>query len=607
MKFKPQNISLAIIVLVQVLTAQQPLPGSIQGIVTDSRTNMPMGKVTVELRNPGTAPAVASTVTESDGRFYLDNMKPGQYRVVAMRSGFANAELGQRRPGGPSQNLSVAPGQRINDLRLSMVQAGVISGHVFDNGTPVGIADVLAVKVTYVEGQPSFNLFLTSRTNDLGEYSIFWLPPGKYVVMAIVWDTASNAPYYMTPDGSNDNTFLQARRSLRAVFNRASGSGAAENEAHVPFFYPNTPYPQNASVIDVRPGSEFRNLDIQASAVITRRVKGTLTGAIPPPNPAAIRAGLPGGPSVRLIPLQSVLNTNEAQSPEINAEANGSFEFKNVVAGRYMLMASAGALSGSVPVEVRDRDIEGISVAMIPGLSVSGQIIVEGAAAGATVPPGLRINLRPEPFIPGATTYGGAVTPNGNFVLPPQNLTANPLPVNAPAQAAPPAGLYRVMVTPILTQPVQAGATPPTLPPALQNTYVKSIRSGDIDVLRDGLRVDHAIDDLKIIIGTNPGKLNGKVTDDRHQPLASAVVALVPNNSLRYHVTHRWISTDAAGTYQFPVVTPGDYLLFAWESIETGGWQDAGVLRDYEPQGKAIHVDEGGAISVDLEAIPARN
>jgi hypothetical protein len=602
MKINSRVFGIVCLFFVQAMTAQQPAPASIQGIVTDSRSNMPIGKVTVELRNPGTAPVVASTITDSDGRFYLNNVKPGLYRVVAMRPGYASAELGQRRPGGPSQNLSLASGQRVADLRLSMIQAGAISGHVFDNGAPVGIADVLAAKVTYIEGQPSVDLVLTSRTNDLGEYHIFWLPPGKYVVVAIVWDTASNAPYFMTPDGSNDNTFQQARRGLRAVFNRASGSGAAENEAHIPFFYPNTSDPQNASVIDVRPGSDFRNVDIQASAVITRRVKGTLTGAIPPPNPAAIRAGLPGGPSVRMIPLQQVLGTNDAQYPQTQADANGSFEFKNVIAGRYMLLASAGPLSGSIPVEVRDRDIDGISVALVPGLAVSGQVIIEGAAPGTLVPPGLRVILRGEPFIANTPTYGNSVMPNGNFAIP-----APPPNANATPQAAPPSGLYRVLVTPILTAPPLAGATPAPVPPVLQNAYVKSIRSGEIDVLRDGLRVDHAIDDLKIVIGINPGGLSGKVMDDRHQPVASAVVALVPNNNLRYHVIHRWVSTDAGGVYQFPVVAPGEYLLFAWESIEPGGWQDAGVLREYEPQGKAIHVDEGGKVTLDLDAIPARN
>jgi hypothetical protein len=603
MKIKTILGSVVLGVLVQAASAQQPAPGFIQGVVTDSASNTPLGKVIVELRNPGTAPALASTITDDEGRFFLTDVRPGAYRVVALRSGYSNAEYGQRRPGGPSQNLVVAPGQRISDLRLAMIRAGVISGRVTDNGTPVGIADVVAVRVTYVEGQPNFNLVLTSRTNDLGEYHLFWLPPGRYVVMAIVWDTASNAPYFMNPEGSNDNTFLTARRSLRAVFTRASGSGALENEAHVPFYYPNTPDPQNATVIEVRPGAEFRNIDIQATALPTRRVKGTLTGAIPPPGPAVPPLGVRGGPIVRLIPLQSVLNTNDAQSPQINAEPNGSFEFPKVVPGRYMLMASIGALSGSTPVEVRDRDVDGVSVALIPGLMVSGQVVMENVATGAptTVPPGIRIILRPEPFIPGATTYGNAVTTAGTFVIP--QPPPNP---NAAQQASPPSGVYRVLVNPILVAPV-TGDVIPVLPAPLQNLYVKSIRIGDIDVMKDGLRVDSTIDDLKIVIGTNPGVLNGRVTDDRRQLVPSAVVALVPNNHLRYRVTHRWVATDLTGAYQFSAVAPGDYLLFAWESMESGGWQDAGVLRDFESIGRPVHIDEGGKVTLDLSVIPARN
>jgi len=597
------------ILLTSALGAQQPAPGSIQGLVTDSSSNMPLSKVTVELRSPGAAAAIASTITDSEGRFFLFNVKPAGYRVVAMRSGYANSEPGQRHVGGPSQPVAVAAGQRISDLRIAMTRAGAISGHVLDNGVPVGIADVVAITVTYIEGQPNFSLLLTSRTNDLGEYHIFWLPPGKYVVMAIVWDTASNAPYFMTPDGSNDNTFVTARRSLRAVFNRASGSGAAENEAHVPFFYPGTPDPQSATIMEIRPGAELRNIDIHASALPTRHVKGTVSGIFATPNAAnaaAIRAGLPSGPSVRMIPLQAVLNTNDAQVPSVNAEANGSFEIKNVIAGRYLLIATSGALTGSVPVEVRDRDIDGIGVTLGQGLSASGQVALDGPAGAAPSPPpaGLRITLRPEPFIPGVPTYSAAVAANGTFSVPPPP-PANPNPNASPAPAPPP-GLYRVIVTPLLGPPTLPDGVP-FVPPALQNAYVKSMRVGDIDVLKDGLRLDHGIDDLRIVVGTNPGTLEGRVLNDRQQPLASAVVALVPDSALRYRVNHRWVASDAAGAFQFQNVAPGDYLLFAWDSIENGGWQDAGVLRDYESQGKRVHVDEGGKITMDLGAIPARN
>jgi len=591
------------ILLTSAFTAQQQAPGFIRGVVTDVSTGMPMSKVTVEIRTPAGVSAVDSTVTDSDGRFFLSNVKPGKYKVVAMRAGYANSEFGQRRPGGPSQNVTVAPGQRIADMPIAMTRAGIISGRVLDNGMPVGIADVVAVRITYIEAQPSFSLVLMSKTNDLGEYHIFWLPPGKYVVMAVVWDTASSVATYMTPDGSNDNTFITTRRSLRAVFNRAIGSGAAENEAHVPFYYPNTPDPQSATVLEIRPGSELRNIDIQASAIPTRHVKGTISGAIPPPNPNLIRAGLPAGPSIRLIPLQSTFGTSDAQTPFANAEANGSFEFKNVIAGRYLLVTTVGAMAGSTLVEMRDRDIDGVGVTLTQGLSVSGKAVLDGPTSSTSIPPpGLRITLRGDPLIPGVPTYSGVVGADGSFAIP--SLSPNP---NVVTGIGPPPGTYRVFISPILVPPLSPETTVPILPPAFQNAYVKSIRFGEIDVLKDGLHLDHAIDDLKIVIGTSPGTLDGHVLNNQRQPLSSAVVALVPDSGLRYRINHKWVSSDASGAFQFKSVPPGDYLLYAWESIETGAWQDAGVMRDYESQGRAIHVDEGGNVTTDIVVIPSRN
>src|SRR5262249_45704398 len=162
------------------------------------------------------------------------------------------------------------------------------------------------------------------------------------------------------------------------------------------------------------------------------------------------------------------------------------------------------------------------------GLSVSGQIVLDSPGT-ASVPPGLRVILRPEPVVPGLTTYTGTSTPAGAFsipttaplppVLPPAGTPLPPPPPTPPPRPAPPPGLYRVIVQPIMMRPTAPDAVAPVIPPALQNVYVKSIRVGDVDVMRDGLRLDHAIDELKIVIGTNPGTIDGHVFNDRKQPV----------------------------------------------------------------------------------------
>src|SRR5204863_188047 len=63
--------------------------------------------------------------------------------------------------------------------------AGTISGRVFDrDGEPLANVTVEALKYSYQEGQRVLNGVQTARTNDLGEYRLFWLQPGQYFVSA---------------------------------------------------------------------------------------------------------------------------------------------------------------------------------------------------------------------------------------------------------------------------------------------------------------------------------------------------------------------------------------------------------------------------------------
>jgi hypothetical protein len=52
-------------------------------------------------------------------------------------------------------------------------------------------------------------------------------------------------------------------------------------------------------------------------------------------------------------------------------------------------------------------------------------------------------------------------------------------------------------------------------------------------------------------------------------------------------------------------VTPGDYTLFAWEQMERGSYLDPDFLGQYEDRGQAVHLEEGGHVTVQLDAIPA--
>jgi len=90
------------------------------------------------------------------------------------------------------------------------------------------------LKAIYTEGQLALTPVLSARTDDLGEYHLFWLPPGRYYLAGLIWDIASSIPRYVSPDGDNGDSFSAGRYVGRAVFLRATAGGVAENEAHIP-------------------------------------------------------------------------------------------------------------------------------------------------------------------------------------------------------------------------------------------------------------------------------------------------------------------------------------------------------------------------------------
>lgn len=168
---------------------------TLQGVVVKAGTGEPLHKAIVQAlperaRNRGndksTGGLAEGGITETDaaGRFELKGLAPGEYRLMVDRNGFVNQQYGQRTPDSPGQVLSLFPGQKIPDITFRMIPAAVISGHVLDeDGEPVLWAQVAAMSYAYQNGQCQLvNSGVPGMTNDLGEFRIFGLSPGQYIV-----------------------------------------------------------------------------------------------------------------------------------------------------------------------------------------------------------------------------------------------------------------------------------------------------------------------------------------------------------------------------------------------------------------------------------------
>jgi hypothetical protein len=581
---------LVLLTLVQLAAAQQPPPATVQGMVVQAGSGNALADVKVELRAVGGAATndglpTPWVVTGSDGRFSFSRVTPSTYRLIASSRGFANAEFGQTQPSGPTTTLSLAPGQHVENIRLTMASGAVISGRITDNGQPVGIADVYALKISDFNGRVMLVAGISAKTNDLGEYRMFWLPPGRYYVGVIIQDAATAGPLVLNPDGDDSASIQMARQVARAVLNRAIGAGAGDDQRHVITFYPSTTDPERATLIDLRAGAEAANINIDSPVQRVFHVRGRIAGI--PQNST-------GTPTIGLLTNRPNDVLENLNTPP---DANGNFDIPRVATGTYTLTAAIGNVMGRVPVEVRDGDVNNVVVNLSRGNEVSGKIIVERQQPSSSPDPilsSLRVILRPEPYI--WDPLGSPVNPDATFKVP----------ASSTAPGVPPGG-YRVLLAPILIPRTPAGQYVSPVPEALQSAYVKSIKIGAKDLLSSVLQIDDPLrDPIEIVVGVNPGSLEGRVLTEQKQPASSVWVALLPKGPLRYRTDHRYIATDVDGKFQFPNIGPGDYDIYAWENIEKLDWQEPRYMRPYETRGTAVHIEEGRKTTIEFTAIPAQ-
>jgi hypothetical protein len=527
------------------------------------------------------APEVQYARTAADGRFIFQNLRPGGYRLAAAHSSepYVAAQYGQRDPRGPGLLVPLSEAQALRDLKLQMAPTGVISGRVYEApGRPLSRAYVVASKYIQRDGRrvlvSNFNVF----TDDRGDYRLFGLPPARYYVAAKVEDRSEVM--------IGNNEMVAEYASSPVVTRRTLPDGELVEESHGLVYYGGTLTPDSAHAIDIGPESSSRtgaDIVLSTGAVRSYHIRGVFVdGATARP----LR-----GIQIRAVPLK--------QSPHVDisfavTDADGAFDLSGVIPGRYAVFSSPPiggppnssmqttlsaalrggrpmGISGHIEAEVTNGDIEGLRLEAVAQLNVTGRVVVQGRTNTQGDPEleKVEVSLVWDPevigmpnsgvaFLPGAFAVAGA---NGSFRL----------------QAWP--GRYRIRV----------GGVP-------LNTYVQSVRMGDVDVLRDGLHVLPGSDStLEIMLSGRSGVVEGVAVNADNAPMPNVVVALVPEGSdLRQRTDlYKAVATDHSGKFQLTLVPPGSYRLFAWGYAEPGSSQDAEFLRDYEQFGKSIVVTEG--------------
>lgn len=624
--------------LIQSFAGQQPSGLSLRGVVMKAADGEPLARVSVELRRSDARTATYAVTSGDDGTFQFSAIQPGRYRLLATRTGFLPAEFGQSYPGGAGLAITVAADKPTTEARLTLTSTATLLGRVSTTtGQPLVNAVVRVTRASYGRGGRSLAVVQSVRTNDLGEYRVFWLPPGRYYISATPWDgdpTASllvmnaNAP---TNDGEGPSgTMFSLLPGDRPFPGFRSDDSRSETEAWLPTFYRGTTAETLATALEVRPGATIRGVDIALAPLRPRRISGTVIDA-------ETRRAVPAGrvllfrlPATGEVPLLDSLNSN------------GTFEIRGVTPGSLMLVVMGGEerprgphepfdeLWGRVVVEVGDRDLDNLIVPASKAINLRGRVVLEGLSGERPDEMAPLIISLQDPVYRGLGHLVAEPEPDGSFNLGKvpsggYHVTVEPFqarlfdlpnggaaPPPPPPPPPPPGGGGNIAgggpVPP--PPPPRLGGQPRSTdrdarPPALRNAYVKGILLGNEDISDGNLRVDERTEGLlEIRIATDGGIVEGRALNAGNLPAVNAPVVLIPsgprgNRPDLFRVTH----TDITGKFSLLGVMPGDYRLFSWEGIEEGAWFAPEVLQEYSERGVSVRVQPRSAQSIDLKAI----
>src|SRR6266478_263727 len=518
---------------------------TVAGTVVRKGSNEPIHFARITLTSDGDEQKSLHGTTAADGRFTFKDVPPGDYRVTVTRNGYMSESYGSRRPMDPGLPLTLSSGKHVDDLVFRMTPAAIITGHVRDeNGEALPLAQVTALITFFVQGKRTLMPAGSSVTNDLGEYRLFNLPPGKYLL---------SAGYEMS-------------QSVGMVMAAAMG-GREEREGLTTTYYPGTSDPLQAAPVNVEPGAEIRSMDFSLQPSGVFHIRGRVSGLSSGP------AGFGG--AVMLRKGSTRLSTAVPERTAAVKSEDGTFDIDQVASGSYDIIALE--LAGDTPrmihrpVEVGGADVDGVNLAFVPGVNITGHLRWEDKAAAPNVPLQVSLEQDEQAFSMHPTAQ---VQPDGSFEL--KNVGVDS---------------YWVNVT---------GPAP--------DAYLKSANYGSSDAL-GSFRVNSSSGATLELVGSARGAhIQGVVMNSDPVPVSGVWVTLIPEDSKRDQKRlFNSARSGANGKFEFRGVAPGNYTLFSWDNIEEHEWDDPEFLKPFKSKGVSVRVAEGETKTADLTVIRTKN
>ena len=446
----PGFILLAVLILTINVPAQVPSgaasarTGVISGRVTKGGKPVPIVTIILESFGPPPQSPLPTAITDDEGKYRMAGVPEGRYVVKP----FAPALVVLRGPesdkaGSPMSSgvglsgfvVTVSRGDVLDGIDFALGAGGVITGRVTDDaGGPVIAVPVVSEQVN--EQRQSLSRSSRVETDDRGIYRIFGLPAGKYLVW--VYDLGR---FSSGPDGRT--------------------------------FHPDAEYQTDANLVQVTPGSESTGIDIRLGQ---RQQAYRITGRLVAQDTGKPVAG-------------ASINVRGWGEGYLTTDSDGVFKIDDCRRGSYRVTITTtggptqGYYSDPLTIQVNDADVTDVEIRALPGVSVSGNVIVLGSK---------------DPSIENALSQS---------VMSATNLQAGLYPGERAAGAAPVGAGGRFDFVGI--RPGTIGFRPINLPEGF--TFLRLERDGV--PVRDGLTlsVGERVTGLRVVVAYGTGSIKGQI------------------------------------------------------------------------------------------------
>jgi hypothetical protein len=525
------------------LLSQAPQVSSITGTVIGADTGSPLTDATVRV-----SPGGAETKTDSQGRYELHGLSPGNQTVSASVPIEGRARVLANR-----RQVSLTAGIALSGVDFRIPTFGQISGRVLDeNKEPVPGVTVMLIAREYSHGALRYIYTRATVTDDQGGYTLGRIPAGR------AWLLMAQSRAGRLPSIADAPADPKLRRKV------ASDT-----------WYPNSRDAAGAQQLTLRFGEHREAVDFQLIRVPSFCVEGKIErdGSALPMSfilaDASPSGGEVGGSSMFTNP------------PNGLAAADGRFRICELPRGNYVLSANPAtnspAFFGSVPFTITDHDVKGLKLTPGPRVSMAGEVVFEGPEPEKPVEGKLSLSLLPLTRPPYASESGLHVQADI-----PRSFSFDGLFIN------------------------EYGFDSVALPGSL---YIKSMTYGTQSILYKPLRVGSAMGDagIRIVMGTDGGQISAKVTDKNGNAIGDSWVHILPDQVVSEAMLAAvFVSgqTDQNGAWTSKSLAPGKYYVLATTGPVDKSPEDINRLWQARVRAQEVTVTKSPAVAVKIIILP---